>query len=314
MMELHYQVLLAFILDLIFGDPKGYPHPVRIIGSAAGKLEKWSRNQFSNETIAGTLTTLLIVSGTFLICWLLIKGLRIIHPLAETAGSVFLIYTSLSVRCMFDESRPVLAHLKENRIDLARKKLSMIVGRDTGHLDENQIRKATVESIAEGTVDGNITPLFFAFLGGAPMALAYKAVNTLDSMFGYKNDRYLKFGFAPARLDDAANWIPARLSGIFIASAALICGMDAKRSLQTIVRDGSKHLSPNAGIPEAAVAGALGVQLGGVGIYEGREVEKPLIGINQKNLENTDISATHKIMFVASILALALFIFLNEFI
>ena len=146
------------------------------------------------------------------------------------------------------------------------------------------------------------------------MALAYKAVNTLDSMFGYKNDRYLKFGFAPARLDDAANWIPARLSGVFIASAALICGMDAKRSLQTIVRDGSKHLSPNAGIPEAAVAGALGVQLGGVGIYEGREVEKPLIGINQKNLENTDISATHKIMFVASILALALFIFLNEFI
>ena len=184
----------------------------------------------------------------------------------------------------------------------------MIVGRDTQSLDKQGILRATVETIAESMVDGIISPLFYACIGGAPLAMAYKAINTLDSMIGHNDKVYCDFGKFAARLDDAANWIPARLGGLIIIFACAICGFNARESLKMILRDGQKHLSPNAGIPEAAFAGALGVQLGGASYYEGVRIDKPLIGEAKRNLELSDITRSHKIMFAASCLSLVLFI------
>ena len=309
-MDLTVQILLAFFLDLLIGDPSRYPHPVRIIGFFAKNLERFTRRYFSNPILAGGITASIVVIGAFVSGWTLLWALRQIHPLAEAASSVFLIYTCLSIRSLYDESRPVLNALKQNQEEQARKYLSRIVGRDTENLNQKEIVRATVETIAESTIDGIIAPLFYAFIGGAPLALAYKATNTLDSMFGYKNNTYKWFGMIPARLDDAANWVPARLGGALMALAAAIIGFDGKRSWTTVQRDGAKHLSPNAGIPEAAMAGALGVQLGGSSYYEGHRVDKPYIGSTEKEIAMTDISQSHKIMFASSVLALvALMIF-----
>jgi adenosylcobinamide-phosphate synthase len=184
----------------------------------------------------------------------------------------------------------------------------MIVGRDTGNLDRQGILRATVETIAESMVDGIISPLFYACIGGAPLALAYKAINTLDSMIGHQDETYRDFGKFAARLDDAANWIPARLGGVIIALACFICGFNGRESLKTIWRDGQKHLSPNAGIPEAAVAGGLGIQLGGASFYGGIRIDKPHIGDSKRELALSDITASHKIMFASSGLALVLFV------
>ncbi|MCH8158022.1 MAG: cobalamin biosynthesis protein CobD [Nitrospinae bacterium] len=307
MLELHYQILLAFLLDLMLGDPAKYPHPVRIIGAVARRTETATRRRIADPMIAGALTAGLIVGGTLLAVWMILHGLLLIHPIAYTAGSIFLIYTSLSVRCLFDESKPVLDHLSCGREDLARVSLSKIVGRDTARMDKPSMVRATVETIAEGMVDGIIAPLFYAFLGGAPLALAYKAINTMDSMFGYRNEKYMRFGKFPARLDDAANWIPARIAAPIIALGSALCGFNGRTSLATAFRDGQNHLSPNAGIPEAAVAGALGIRLGGSSFYDGQQVDKPYIGDGEKTIEISDISRSHRIMFVSSSLTLVLF-------
>lgn len=311
-MDLQYQILIAFILDLLIGDPPGYPHPVRLIGAGAARLEPLTRRYFPSERVAGTVTVIIVLLCTFSVCWGWVAGLSLLHPLAGTAGSIFLIYTSISVRCLFDESRPVLHHLRGNRLDQARLSLGKIVGRDTAQLDEREVLRATVETVAESIGDGIIAPLLYASLGGAPLAIAYKAVNTMDSMFGYKNEKYLWFGRTAARLDDWVNWVPARISGLLIALAAPICGLNGKDALSTLIRDGRKHLSPNAGIPEAAVAGALGIALGGTNYYSGMRVEKPVIGISKKEIEHRDITRSHQIMFTASILAMAFFIIVRE--
>lgn len=302
------QILLAFILDLMIGDPRGYPHPVRLIGRAASRMESWSRARFADPLHAGRVTAAVIIFGTFAIAWALLAVLHELHPMAETLASVFLIYTCLSVRCLFDESQPVKVYLQNGDEIQARQSLAKIVGRDTDNLERKGIVRSTVETIAESTVDGIIAPLFFAFLGGAPAALAYKAINTLDSLFGYKNKRYLRFGNASAQIDDAANWIPARLGGPIMAMSAALCGKNALRAFKTVVRDGSKHASPNAGIAEAAVAGALGIRLGGSDFYGGYKVDKPWIGCKQKEIEIEDITAAQQIMVVASLLAVILFI------
>ncbi|GJL79814.1 MAG: cobalamin biosynthesis protein CobD [Nitrospinaceae bacterium] len=306
-MDLSYQILLAFLIDLLIGDPRGYPHPVRIIGCIAKRLESITRKHFANQTTAGTATTGCIVGGTFIFTLGLLWALKTIHPMAETAGSIFLIYTCISVRSLYAESRPVFCQLSKGRVDLARTSLANIVGRDTENLDKKEISRATVETVAESTVDGIIAPLFYACLGGAPLAMAYKAISTLDSMFGYRNEIYRNFGKVPARLDDAANWIPARLGGFLMAAAAALCGFDGKRSLKTVKRDGANHLSPNAGIPEAAMAGALGIRLGGPSFYGKQKVVKPYIGTAENEIDLTDIQNSHKIMFVSSALSLTLF-------
>jgi adenosylcobinamide-phosphate synthase len=303
-MDLSLQIIIAFGIDLLVGDPKGYPHPVRIIGAIAKRLEISTRKLFSNPVTAGAVTTATVVCGTFIFIWGLLSWLEHIHPIAEITGSVFLIYTCISVRSLYDESRPVYEHLSRDRADLAKKSLARIVGRDTENLNHKEISRATVETIAESTVDGITAPLFYACLGGASLALAYKAVNTLDSMFGYRNETFIDFGRVPARLDDAANWIPARLGGFFMAIAATLSGFNGKRSWKTVQRDGGNHLSPNAGIPEAAMAGALGIQLGGTSFYNKQPVVKPYIGTAENDVHATDIAHSHKIMFATAFISL----------
>jgi adenosylcobinamide-phosphate synthase len=312
-MSLTIQIAIAFIADLLLGDPKGYPHPVKIIARLAYGTEKLSRKFLSNHKLAGVITTITVVATSFLIVWTTIQGLAFIHPSLGWIASVFFIYTTLSVRSLFDESRPVFQHLRETNLSKARESLSRIVGRDTTHLEEDQIVRATVETVAESTVDGIIAPLFFAVLGGAPLAMAYKAINTMDSLFGYKNETYRDFGWAPARFDDLANWLPARLSLPIISLGALLCGLNGRKAWVIARRDGRKHPSPNSGIPEAAMAGALGVQLGGVSYYSGIENRKPLIGDPDQKLQSPDIVQSHKLMFTSAFLALVVFLIYDNF-
>lgn len=304
-MSLTFQIAIAFIADLLIGDPKSYPHPVNIIARLAYGFETFSRKSFSSLKIAGIFTTITVVVISFVTMWVIINGLDYIHPWLGSAASVFLIYTTLSVRSLFDASQPVLRYLQEPNLIKARESLSNIVGRDTKNLGKSDIVRATVETVSESTVDGIIAPLFFAALGGAPLAITYKAINTMDSLFGYKNDIYREFGWAPARLDDLANWFPARLALPVIAASAVFCGLSGKNSLAMAMRDGSKHPSPNSGIPEAAMAGALGVRLGGTSFYSGKISAKPFIGDNLRELKISDITLSHKIMFSSSLLALA---------
>lgn len=306
-------ISIAFLLDLILGDPGRFPHPVRAMGWFATRMENQTRKIFS-AFAAGLISTLAVVGSAFGITWLLLEGAEWIHPLAGFPVEAFLIYTTLSARSLYDESRPVFQSLKSGDLPAARNWLSRIVGRDTANLNKSEISRATVETISESYVDGVLAPLFFAFLGGAPLAMAYKAVNTLDSMFGYRNERYRKFGTFPARLDDVANWVPARLSTLLLPVATLISGHNGWRALTTALRDGRNHLSPNSGFPEAAMAGALGIQLGGLSCYQGLPVSKPTLGHSTRSIEPSDIQRSQIIMLTASILAVIFFGIVSLFI
>jgi adenosylcobinamide-phosphate synthase len=300
------EILLAYLLDLILGDPRWLPHPIRGIGYTITKTEQFLRHLKISERLAGVILTVLIVGGVFLLSTGLINLAYLIHPNLGTGLSIFLIFTTLSIKSLYQESMKVYQALQQGEILRARQDLAMIVGRDTENLDFLEIVRAGVETVAENTVDGVISPLFFAFLGGAPWALAYKAVNTLDSMVGYRNERYLRFGWASARLDDVANFIPARIAGILMPLAAFLCGERGFEALRIVLRDGQKHPSPNSGISEAAVAGALGVQLGGLNFYQGRPSPKPLLGDPTRPLALEDIYRANRIMIVTSLLALTL--------
>jgi len=238
----------------------------------------------------------LVYSGTFFT----IRLAEHINKWIGFAVSTFFIFTALSTRTLGKEARSIYQSLKAGNIKEARKKLSLIVGRDTENLDKDEIVRATVETVAENSVDGIISPLFYAALGGAPLALAYKAVNTLDSMVGYKNEKYIYFGWFSAKLDDAANYIPARLSILLILLASFILRKRTSKALHTILRDGKKSPSPNAGIPEAGFAGALGIQLGGINYYQGKKVSKPILGIKIKQRDKGDIIQAINLMWVVS--------------
>lgn len=306
-MSLPLQVITAFLLDLIIGDPRSYPHPVKVIAKIALACENFTRGFLKNKKVAGIITTLLVVLASYCFVYFIIALLNHLHPFAGIAGSIFFIYASLSVRNLFEVSLPIQKFLSDTQLPEARKSLSNIVGRDTQNLDEQGILRATVETIAESTVDGIISPLFYAVIGGAPLAISFKAVSTMDSLFGYKNEKYLEFGWAPARLDDLANWIPARISIPFMTLGAVLGGGNGKNAWKIACRDGHKHPSPNSGIPEAAMAGALGIQLGGSSFYSGIENNKPLLGDPINKSETLDITKSHKIMFASSCLALVIF-------
>jgi adenosylcobinamide-phosphate synthase len=309
-MSWYQEIILAYLLDLWIGDPKNFPHPVRWIGQAAGIVEVRARRLILNPFIAGCVTTVLMLFITVTGAWVLLGFLGKVHPYLEVCGSVYLIYACLSVRSLYDESKPVADYLHKDQVDEARISLSHIVGRDTESLDTGGITRATVETVAENTIDGIVAPLFYACLGGAPLALGYKCINTLDSLFGYRNKSYEKFGKFPARLDDAVNWIPARIGGALMVLASWICGYRGLSAWRIMLRDGGKHLSPNAGIPEAAMAGALGLQLGGSSDYDGFLVNKPFIGDSVKKIETDDISRSHRVMFAASFLSLFFFVWI----
>ncbi|HEY3319999.1 MAG TPA: adenosylcobinamide-phosphate synthase CbiB [Planctomycetota bacterium] len=307
-MPLEYQVLAAFALDLLLGDPRWLPHPVRLIGWTAFKIESPIRKLFPSPYLAGIVAWLLIVGGTGAAAWGLVTLSARVHPLAPDIVSALLMYTAFAARDLLNHSNRVLYALRNSDLPEARRRVGMIVGRDTENLDEAGVTRATVESVAESTLDGVTAPLFFAVLAGPAGALAYKAINTLDSMFGHKDERYLRFGWASARFDDAANFIPARLTAPLIACAAALLGYGCGSSLRILARDGRKHESPNAGLSEAAVAGALNVQLGGVNVYAGVRSEGPLIGDPNVPLTPDHISRANALMLGTAVLALVLFV------
>ena len=304
----YHEIFLAYLLDLWIGDPKNFPHPVRWIGQTARALEALARRVVSNPFVAGCVTTVSLLLIVIIGAWSMLWVLEGIHPYLKVCGSVYIVYACLSVRSLYDESKPVADYLYKDQIDEARSSLSHIVGRDTESLDKNEMSRATVETVAENTIDGIVAPLFYACLGGAPLALGYKCINTLDSMFGYRNEVYERFGKFSARLDDVANWIPARIGGALMILASWFCGYRVLNALQIMLRDGRKHLSPNAGIPEAAMAGALGLQLSGPSSYGGTTVNKPCIGDPLKEIETSDISRSHRVMFTTSFLSLVFFV------
>ena len=301
-------IAFAYILDLVFGDPSWLPHPVRGIGYLAQKLEMPLRKAVRNERVAGAVFGVSIIAVVYFTSFALIHAADYFNRYLGIIVSVFFIYTSLAIKDLEVESMRVYHALKDQDIALARRNLGLIVGRDTKDLSELDIIRATVETIAENIVDGIIAPLFYLLLGGPALALAYKAVNTLDSMVGYKNDRFKDFGWLSARIDDWANFIPARVSGFILPIASWLLGMDAISSFKAALADGKKNPSPNSGIPEAAVAGALGVRLGGLNFYNSVPMIKPIIGVNKNALSLAHIKKSIKIAYISSLLSIILVI------
>ena len=271
-------VLAAVALDLLLGDPRALPHPVAAIGRMISFLELPLRRLFTNARLAGVVLLITTVGGSYAGAALLLKGAYAIAPDAGFVLGLYLAWVSLAARSLHLESGKVARALRREDLPGARLALSYIVGRETERLDEQGILRGAVETVAENTGDGVIAPLFFLMLGGPALAIAYKAVNTLDSMVGYKNERYLDFGWASARFDDLANYLPARLTALLMVFAAPLCALSASGAWRIIRRDCRNHASPNSGYPEAAAAGALGVRLGGSNRYFGKLVDKPSIG------------------------------------
>lgn len=299
----YHCILIAFILDLAMADPRWFPHPVRIIGKTIQALEWVLRRIRIPEQIAGVFLAMIVVAFTYTVTALLVYGISMFGDIYRVAVCGVVIYFTISLRGLTDEALNVAAMLDANDLDGARQTLAGIVGRDTANMSSEQVKRACIESVAENMVDGVISPLFFAFIGGPPLAMAYKAVNTLDSMVGYRNERYLRLGWASARLDDAANLVPARISVVLIPIAAAICRANPINAIRIGWRDGQKHPSPNSGIPEAMIAGALGIQLGGTAVYNGVVSQRPLIGNQEEPLSVKTIEKTVQIVSVCSFLA-----------
>ncbi|TVL99306.1 MAG: cobalamin biosynthesis protein CobD [Candidatus Brocadia sp. WS118] len=298
------QLAVAYLADLAIGDPQWSYHPVRLIGRFIEYTELVLRKFALPERMSGIVLTTIVVLGTYLAIFAVMSVAKQCRFPCEIIIGAVCIYFTISIKSLADEARKIVISLKANDLIKARTILSHIVGRDTAHLTEEQIVRACVETVAEGSVDGIVSPLFYSFLGGPPGAMAYRAVNTLDSMVGYKNEKYMLFGWASARFDDVANYIPARICAVLVPAASFLCGCGFIRSLRIAFRDGCKHESPNSGIPEAAIAGALGVQLGGPSTYQGEVVDKPFIGDAQDHLTVTSIDTAVTIMYVTSVLFL----------
>lgn len=302
----------GFILDLILGDPHNWPHPVRWIGMLISKgeelIRKWLPKTKEGERVGGILLVIGVVGITVFISTLLIKVGGWINPWLGTLVEIILAYQILATKSLKDESMKVYKALEAGDLEGARYAVSMIVGRDTASLDEEGIAKATIETVAENTSDGIIGPLFYLVIGGVPLAFMYKAINTLDSMIGYKNEKYEYFGTFGAKLDDVVNYIPARISGYLMIFASGLCGMNLKGAYTIYKRDRYNHKSPNSAHTEAACAGALNIQLAGDAYYFGIKCEKPTIGDAIRHVEVEDIKRTNRLMYVTCIVGLILFI------
>ncbi len=278
MISVPLHVMLAVLLDALIGDPRGWPHPVRWVARVAVFLESRTRTSFRNERVAGLVTALVVIASVCAATLILLGLAGHVHPLAHDAISIVIIYAGIARHDLAKHARDVHQALLATDLASSRRRVGMICGRDTEPLDAHGVVKAAVESVAENTVDGVTAPIFYAFLGGPVGIMAYKAVSTLDSLFGYQNAHYRRFGWASARLDDLAAYVPSRLTAVIIPAAAWICGLRARQSLQIMKRDRLKHASPNSGHAEAAFAGALGVRLGGPASYDGILRKKPFLG------------------------------------
>ena len=301
-----FAIPAAFALDYLLGDPQYALHPVRLMGRAATRAEAAFRRLSLPLFWSGLLFAVSLIAGVWGLTFLVLLAAAAVSPLLAALVNVALIYFCLSARSLEKEALAVRNRLQAGRLDEAKNILAMIVGRDVAPLDEAGVSRAAVETVAENLVDGVISPLFFAVVGGAPLAMAFKMASTLDSMVGYKDDAYLLFGKAAARIDDAANYIPARLSVPVIALAAALLFKSGPAALATAVRQGRRHASPNAGYPEAAFAGALSVCLGGPSIYQGWLVEKPYLGEGLGKARPLHIEKACRLMMTAALMATVL--------
>lgn len=310
----------GFLLDCIFGDPAWMYHPIRVIGNLISVLEKGLRKLLCSripaseqekknrrEVLAGGILWILTVSLSFLVPAVLLFAAGKVHPAVRFLLETFWCYQIFAARCLVGESRKVYQKLKEDDLPGARKAVSMIVGRDTENLTAEGVTKAAVETVAENTSDGVTAPLLFLLIGGAPLGFLYKAVNTMDSMLGYKNEKYLYFGRIPAKMDDVFNYIPARLTAWFMIVAAFLTGMDGKNAWKIYLRDKRKHASPNSAQSEAVCAGALDVQLAGDAVYFGKVYKKDYIGDAIRKIELEDILRAGKLMYMTTILMMVVF-------
>lgn len=273
----------SYLLDWVIGDPEALPHPVRLIGAAVESGERVLRCRKADpraEFIRGTLLTGAIVAGSALSVSKLLRAFERLNPWAAHAADIWLGASCLATRNLLDEASAVVRALENSDLDTARSRLSRIVGRDTAALNAGEIARAVIEALAESLCDGIIAPLMYLAFGGVPAAMAYKAVNTLDSMIGHRDTQYEWFGKVAARLDDVANFIPARIAaGLVCGAIALLEPANLRCAWMTWRNDGRKHASPNAGQTESAMAGALRVQLGGLNTYDGECIETPLLGV-----------------------------------
>lgn len=298
---------LGFLLDLLFGDPYFLPHPIRLIGSLIAKIEKCflgknkNRNE-KRELRQGICMVIIVLFSTMTAATLILFLAYSMNCYLGMAVEMIMTYQILAAKCLKDESMRVYQCLKEKTLPEARKAVSMIVGRDTDCLDEAGVAKAAIETVAENTSDGVIAPMLYTALGGPILGLLYKAVNTMDSMIGYKNDTYLYFGRAAAKLDDVVNFLPARISAYFMILASFIGGkcFSGKRAYYIYKRDNRNHASPNSAQTESVCAGALGIQLAGDASYFGKTVKKPYIGDNVRAVEYEDIKRVNRLMYLTA--------------
>lgn len=306
----YLSILIGFLLDLILGDPEWMPHPVRLLGRATSAMErrlrKWFPKTEKGERAAGLCLAILLPLLTLIVMvdflWLCYN----VTPWLYMGVQALLCWQCLAMRDLGTESDKVRKALKEGDLEKARRQVARIVGRDTEELSAGGVNRAAVETVAENFSDGVIAPLLCMLVGGAPLAMTYKAINTMDSMVGYKNEKYLNFGRAAAKLDDLANWIPSRLAAFLWMAAALLTGNSAKGAFRIWRRDRRKHASPNAGQTEAACAGSLGVRLAGPISYFGETVEKEYIGDPDREIRPSDIRKANRMMVAGSVICLLL--------
>lgn len=299
----------GFVLDLVFGDPHALPHPIRLIGTLIAGLEKkllkLQMRDEKREFYKGILLVVLVLLSTGAVAALVLVVAYWLHPVAGIVIESVMTYQILATKCLKDESMKVYQSLNEQGLEAGRVAVSMIVGRDTNVLDETGVVKAAVETVAENTSDGVIAPMLYTALGGPVLGFVYKAVNTMDSMVGYKNDKYLYFGRAAAKLDDVVNFIPARISAYLMIAAAYIGGkaFDGKQAYRIYKRDRRNHASPNSAQTESVCAGALGIQLAGDASYFGKVVKKPYIGDAHRAVEREDIVRVNRLMYVTAVIS-----------
>ena len=302
----------AFFLDLAVGDPRWLPHPVVLMGKVIAHGERLLRSgNARSDFLAGMTLSLFVVTLSAAVTLGLVALFNSLPPWLSFTAIATLASTTVATRGLLDAVKLIEAPLRAGNLAVAREKLAHIVGRETADLNQDKVLRAGLESLAESTCDGVVAPLFYLFLGGVPLAMAYKAASTLDSMIGYRTERYLYFGKFAARLDDVLNFVPARLTALFIVGAALALRLDPLRALRTLWRDHANHLSPNAGYPEAALAGAFGIRLGGPSIYFGKEVYKPYMGDDLKPVGIEMLKEGRALCLVTVILSLVTFALLS---
>ena len=298
---------LGFIMDLLFGDPYWLPHPIRLIGNLIAQAEKLfykdGKRDQKKEYRGGCMTVLTVLLVTGLVTCILLFAAYRLHPLLGARVEMIMTYQILAIKSLKDESMKVYDRLQHGTLEDARHAVSMIVGRDTQNLTEEGVVKAAVETVAENTSDGVIAPMLYTALGGPVLGFLYKAVNTMDSMIGYKNDRYLYFGRAAAKLDDVVNFVPARISAcLMVAATTFLKDGNPRRAWKIYRRDSRKHASPNSAQTESVCAGALGIQLAGDASYFGKIVKKPYIGDPVRQVETEDIKRTNRLMYITAFL------------